>query len=415
VGDDPQNGLRQLAATLSRLEELLERLPNSVAKDLRERVATLRSILLEPRPPALALVGRRGAGKSSLINALFGKKVAEVGHVKSQTGRGRWFEYKEAAGALSILDTRGVQEGSAPEEADDAATSLQSIVLELKKKAPDVVVFLVKATEVDSAVEGDLAALEEVLDEIQRTHKFRPPLLAIATHCDLLEPKGTRLHAPRGEPAEDVEEKLTHVAAVERHLETKVRARGRLAEQLAAVLGVSTYLSWRADGSLRADERWRMDDLARLVFRHLPNEGRGVFVRVARARGLQEELATTLTRATAAICAGIAAVPIPIADVVPITTLQGSMIAGIAWVGGRALDTKGAAEFLASLGANVGAAFLFREAARALVKYVFPGGGAAVSAAVAFGGTMAVGSAASAYFIRGVSLSEARRLFKRGK
>jgi predicted GTPase len=399
VGDDPQNGLRQLAATLSRLEELLERLPNSVAKDLRERVATLRSILLEPRPPALALVGRRGAGKSSLINALFGKKVAEVGHVKSQTGRGRWFEYKEAAGALSILDTRGVQEGSAPEEADDAATSLQSIVLELKKKAPDVVVFLVKATEVDSAVEGDLAALEEVLDEIQRTHKFRPPLLAIATHCDLLEPKGTRLHAPRGEP----------------HLETKVRARGRLAEQLAAVLGVSTYLSWRADGSLRADERWRMDDLARLVFRNLPNEGRGVFVRVARARGLQEELATTLTRATAAICAGIAAVPIPVADVLPITTLQGSMIAGIAWVGGRALDTKGAGEFLASLGANVGAAFLFREAARALVKYVFPGGGAAVSAAVAFGGTMAVGSAASAYFIRGVSLAEARRLFKRGK
>ena len=49
------------------------------------------------------------------------------------------------------------------------------------------------------------------------------------------------------------------------------------------------------------------------------------------------------------------------------------------------------------------------EPARAIVKFVFPGAGNLVSASVAFAGTWAVGSAAIAYFIDGVSIEEARR------
>ncbi len=59
-----------------------------------------------------------GAGKSSLVNALFGAKVAEVGHVKAQTGRGKWFEHKTDRGSVTVLDTRGIQEGSTPTEKD---------------------------------------------------------------------------------------------------------------------------------------------------------------------------------------------------------------------------------------------------------------------------------------------------------
>ena len=89
-----------------------------------------------------------------------------------------------------------------------------------------------------------------------------------------------------------------------------------------------------------------------------------------------------------------------------------TLIASIAWVSGRTLSPRAAGEFLAGLGANVGAAFAFREAARALVKYLFPGGGSAVSGAVAFAGTMAVGAAARAYFIRGESIRGARRAYR---
>jgi uncharacterized protein (DUF697 family) len=96
-----------------------------------------------------------------------------------------------------------------------------------------------------------------------------------------------------------------------------------------------------------------------------------------------------------------------------LTALQASLVASIAWIGGRSLDARGSAEFLASLGANVGAAFLLREAVRALLKLIAPGGGPVLSAAIAFSGTMAIGAAARGYFIDGVSLERARRLFRR--
>jgi predicted GTPase len=409
--DDGKRALDPIAESLARLEDLLERLPGDVAKDLRSKVSTLRTILLEQRPPAFALVGRRGSGKSSLINALFGEKVAEVGHVKSQTGKGTWFDFSHEHGTLAILDTRGVQEGTAPAEGDEAKTPVESILLELRRKAPDAIVFLVKATEVDAAIDGDLDALEAILAELDRAHGYRPPIVGVATHCDLLEPKAVQLHDEKDAKASDIEEKKKHVALVERALDEKLKSRERLRPHVSKVLGVSVYMSWRETRlgtELRADERWRVDDLAAALFKHVPNEGRGMFVRVARVRALQEELAKNLTKAVAAICAGIAAVPIPVADLVPITTLQAMLVAAIAWISGRTLDLKAGSEFLTSIGVNVGAAYVFREAARALIKYV-PGAGSAVSGSIAFAGTMAIGAAARAYFIRGESTWRGKR------
>jgi uncharacterized protein (DUF697 family) len=67
------------------------------------------------------------------------------------------------------------------------------------------------------------------------------------------------------------------------------------------------------------------------------------------------------------------------------------------------------------MGVNVGAAFLFREGARALIKFVFPGAGSMVSGAVAFAGTLAIGAAAREYFLRGGSIEDAKRVFAKEK
>lgn len=408
--DDP---LRTLARVIERIEEALERLPLDIGKEVRGRIATIRTLLLDKRPPALVLVGRRGAGKSSLVNALFGARMAELGHVIAQTGKGRWYDYARDGGAMSILDTRGVQEGNAPSEADPGVTALESIAIELRVKAPDLVVFIAKASEVDAAIDGDLQALERVYGEVERVHRSGPPLVVAVTHCDLLEPKSVRLHRPDEVPRDDVLEKLRHVALAEDALTRKIDERAALRERRAATLGVSSYMSWSADGTLRADERWRIDELAVVLFRHLPDASRAELARVTRARAVQEELASTLTKATAAVCAAVAVAPIPIADIVPLTTLQAGLVAGIAWVGGRSLDPRGATEFLTSIGANIGIAFALRETVRALMKVVAPGGGPVVSGAIAFSGTMAIGAAARAYFIRGVSLDEAKRVLRR--
>jgi uncharacterized protein (DUF697 family) len=63
------------------------------------------------------------------------------------------------------------------------------------------------------------------------------------------------------------------------------------------------------------------------------------------------------------------------------------------------------------MGANVGLGFAFREGARALIKFVFPGAGGMVSGAVAFAGTLAIGAAARSYFLRGATIEEAKQAF----
>lgn len=405
---------KALSESLRRLEGILEALPSDAARDLKARIANLRALMLEQRPPALVLVGRRGAGKSSLVNALVGAKVAELGHVRGQTGRGRWIDVKTNDGALSVLDTRGVQEGSRPVEDDDAKTPLASILAELERKAPDVVVLVVRATDVDSAVEGDLDALAEVLRAVDRTHRAAPPVIVAVTHADLLEPKGVALHvaAPKDAPKDDDrEEKLGHVRLAEATIDEKLRARPYW-PQIKRTLAVSSYLSFRGDGAVRADERWRVAELSEAVFANLPAEGKAAFARVSRVKALLDSIAKDLTRATATLCAGVAAIPIPIADALPLTTLQAGLVASIAYLSGRALEARTAAEFLGAIGMNVGAAFALREAARALVKYIFPGAGSVVSAGVAFTGTMALGAAARAYFIWDEPIERARKVFE---
>jgi len=154
--------------------------------------------------------------------------------------------------------------------------------------------------------------------------------------------------------------------------------------------------------------------LMSLLAAELPNQAKIEMIRISRDRHAQLHVAQMLIKSTTAICAAIGAQPIPLADMPVLTTLQVLMVSGIMYISGRERSLRAATEFIAAIGANVGVGVLLREGARAMLKF-FPGWGNLVCGMVAGAGTYAIGRAATAYFLEGASLKEAKQTYLKSR
>jgi uncharacterized protein (DUF697 family) len=154
--------------------------------------------------------------------------------------------------------------------------------------------------------------------------------------------------------------------------------------------------------------------LMSLLAAELPNQAKIEMIRISRDRRAQLHVAQMLVKSTTAICAAIGAQPIPLADMPVLTALQVLMVSGIMYISGRERSLRAATEFIAALGANVGVGMLLREGTRAMLKF-FPGWGNVVCGMVAGAGTYAVGRAATAYFLEGASLREAKQTYLKSR
>lgn len=395
----------ELLHGLQNLEQFLRHLPAPVGDELRRRIAELRELLVEKRAPRLILVGRRGAGKSTLLNAVFDEPLANIGHTGRGTLEPAWYSYVSDRGAMDVLDTRGLGEAAGEKNARDVTVS--AIVGACRAQPPDAVLFLVKAKEIESRSDEDVNDLATVCKAIRKAHGSALAIIGVANQCDELSPPTVRLERP--DASERYHQKIESVRIVEQKLAERIRSHAELAPQLTTTLGVVSYAEWDRNGQLVEDLRFRITDLVRYVFQELPAQAQLELARLSRVKKLQRELATRIMHATAGVCAAVAAVPIPIADIGPMTAAQVGMITAIAYIGGRELTPKAAGEFLLALGVNVGAGFVFREIARGLIRFAFPGGGSVVSAGIAYAATLGLGAAAIAYFIEGKSVDEAKR------
>jgi uncharacterized protein len=371
--------LRQVNRTallhvVERLEGLLGKLPEAIRKPVLHELTPLKELFLQQRSPRLLLAGSGRWPMPQVVNLLFNGDAVEPSHqMVFEIFRWQDFEIKDR-GTVSVLDARGAD--------DDAEKTIRE---ELDRQSADAIIILSDASEGRSKVKRSVENGSECVHWNDAVH---PEAGILAMH---VEPTLGTGH--NGEPVKvDWSEKI------------QPELHGR----------VWGGFEFSGEHGRAVADRAAAHQFVSVLAKKLPNECRVEIVRISGDREAQREIANILIKSTSAICTAIGAQPIPLADLPILTTLQLVMVSGIMYLSGRERSLRAATEFVGALGANVGAGMLLREGARALLKF-FPGWGNVVCGMVAGAGTFAIGHAASAYFLEGVTLGEARRTYLRGR
>lgn len=402
--DTEKENYREIENLVKSLYEGLNNLkiPQKAKQKIIEEINNLRSFTVDARPARIAIVGRRGAGKSSLINAIFSEARAEIGDVKAKTGKGKWHSYQSEFGELDILDTRGLGEADNPEEEYSENTAIEEVKASIREKCPDAILFLSKAKEVSARIDEDLVQLLELKKTIAKEHNYDVPIVGVVTQVDELSPKSI------DKPPFDNDVKQKNISEAMDVLSDKLNS---IISSPVKVIPICCYVEFEGK-EIVYDIRWNVDKLIEYLIDQLPNEAQLIFAKLSKVKNAQKKVARKIGASVAGITGLIGANPIPIADLPIITGLQTTMIISIALIGGKKVDKKGVGEFLSALGVNVAAGLALREVARQLVKLI-PVAGGAVSGAVAAAGTYALCESAIAYFIDKEPIKEVKENYRK--
>ena len=383
-----------------RLEGFVGKLPGALQRPILQEVTPLKDLFLRQRAPRFVLTGDPAAGSAGLFNAIFSAPVAPFATdaaADTMPPAAGWQDFSHGGhGVLRLLDARVPGPGQPLSDAALAAAATEP---------PDFFLFVQPfnpgaAGADDPRAAADLDALERLLEATEKAHQLRPGVLGVVVNS-----------GEAAAPAEQIE-------AARTRLQAALALRPKIARHMAPTVAVGTFMRFRLDGTFdpESDRRQGIVGLVNTLVAELPNEARLEMARLSGAREAQARIAQTLVKSLTAVSGALGAQPIPLADLPFLLTFQLAMVAGIIYISGRDLSFKLATEFLGTLGINMGVGLALREGARAAVrataKLLLPGLGNAISGLVAAGGTYAIGRAATAYYIEGVSLADARQLFK---
>jgi len=364
-----------LLQIVERLESLAGKLPSKIQKPVLSELTPLKQLFLQQRPPRFLFCGSTKISLEELINMLFfsaySTRASDVLFAAP-----RWCDFSvPERGTISVLDARAA--------GDSVAVQVQN---ELNDQGADIIFLLNDGQIAHEAEKRDLDDLIRCL-AWNKTDGAGPKVIGI-----IIPPPGQAIAFE------------TNLSIF--RLQSALRSNLPIREHLLEVLGLPSV---DRDDALEIPQP-EAQRLMSILTRELPNEARMEMIRISRNREAQRQVAQVLVKSTTAICAAIGAQPIPLADLPILTSLQLMMISGIMYVSGRERSVRAAAEFIGALGANVGAAVLLREGTRAILKF-FPGWGNVVCGLVAGSATYAIGRAATAFFVEGVSLKDARRTY----
>lgn len=303
--------------------------------------------------PTLWLLGKTGAGKSSLIQALTGDSKIDIGNgFQPCTKTAKVYDYPQDKSLLRFLDTRGLSEANYDAREDIAACEDRSHALLIVMKADD----------------PEQSDVLKALKQIRASNKIKNYLVV---HTGILQ-------IP--DPLQRQQALAYNQAQVEKTL-------GQAVEQVAvdfiaddpAVSGVAALKQALAD---------LLPMLAQLSDEHLQaSQEEKNFAH------LKKEV---LWYASAAAASDV----FPAIGLLAVPSIQGKMLHSLANQYGVEWDKKRLTEFAAALGASFGIQYATRLGLRQLVKLIPVYGqtlGAATAASLSFATTYALGRAASKY------------------
>ncbi|NLJ05240.1 MAG: hypothetical protein GX435_06015 [Exilispira sp.] len=379
----------------------------------------IKKLIEDSRPPKMFLIGRSGHGKSSLINALANKHVAEVGDVKPTTYQSIPYliKFEESYSSWEIIDSRGLFESTSPNSLSNiindnieenkkinknnhisSKNDIEQILTEeIIKYKPDIIMHVISAPETRN-LSNDLRLVSKMMTKLNKTLGYKIPLIIVLTKVDTLE-------NPRHWPLENYPAKVGILKEILDYTSDEILTVSKTpidlnelikgyeikdSEDITAIIPVCSL----------KDDIWNIETLIDFIGQKLPENAVLEFAQAQKRKKLLRKLSSSLIIRFSSIAGIVGLSPLPISDIIILTPMQILLVTLIGGLSCRKISKETFLEFLSASGITVASGFTFRAVAHQLVKLI-PIAGSVISGTIASSGTYGIGKAAEAYFFEG--------------